>query len=139
MFSHILLSYDGSDHSRKAARLAGDMVRCQPESVLTIVCVTDPVPIELQEPYREELIENQTMKGEQLLEEAMKLVGEGVDVRRELLFGEPAETIISVADTRQCDLIVMGTRGLGRLGGLLLGSKTQKVISLAHCPVLAVK
>jgi nucleotide-binding universal stress UspA family protein len=50
-----------------------------------------------------------------------------------------AEAILEVAETCQCELIVMGTRGLGRLGGLLLGSRAQKVISLAHCPVLVVK
>jgi nucleotide-binding universal stress UspA family protein len=139
MFSHILLSYDGSEHSRKAAKLAGDLARHQPESMLTIVCVTDPIPREFQEPYRNELIVERTVAGDQLIDEAIKLAGEDLNLRRELLFGDPAEAIIEVAETRQCDLIVMGTRGRGRLSSLLLGSQTQKVISLAHCPVLAVK
>jgi nucleotide-binding universal stress UspA family protein len=79
------------------------------------------------------------MEGQQMIDQAIPLIEEGVDIRRELLFGAPAESIITVAETRQCDLIVMGTRGLGPLRSLLLGSQTQKVISLANCPVLAVK
>jgi nucleotide-binding universal stress UspA family protein len=54
-------------------------------------------------------------------------------------FGDPAQEIIAVAQDRQADLIVVGSRGHGRLAGLLLGSVAQKVISLAHCPVVVVR
>jgi nucleotide-binding universal stress UspA family protein len=53
--------------------------------------------------------------------------------------GDPAQEIITVAQDRQADLIVVGSRGRGRLAGLLLGSVAQKVISLAHCPVVVVR
>ncbi len=77
--------------------------------------------------------------GEELLALAKELIGEGISVHEELLFAGPAESMIKVADTQKCDLIVMGTRGLGGLRGLLLGSQIHKMISLAKCPVLAVK
>jgi nucleotide-binding universal stress UspA family protein len=54
-------------------------------------------------------------------------------------FGDPAREIITVAQTRQADLIVVGSRGHGRLASLLLGSVAQKVVSLAHCPVVVVR
>jgi len=54
-------------------------------------------------------------------------------------FGDPAQAIITAARDRQADLIVVGSRGHGRLVGLLLGSVAQKVISLAHCPVVVVR
>jgi nucleotide-binding universal stress UspA family protein len=54
-------------------------------------------------------------------------------------FGDPAQEIMTVAQDRQADLIVVGSRGHGRLAGLLLGSVTQKVVSLAHCPVVVVR
>jgi nucleotide-binding universal stress UspA family protein len=56
-----------------------------------------------------------------------------------LLFGTPAESILKVAETRGCDLIIMGARGLGLLEMLFLGSQAQKVLSHADCPVLVVR
>ena len=54
-------------------------------------------------------------------------------------FGDPAQEIIAAAGDRQADLIVVGSRGHGRLAGLLLGSVAQKVVSLAPCPVVVVR
>jgi nucleotide-binding universal stress UspA family protein len=47
-------------------------------------------------------------------------------------WGDPAETIIETARRENADAIVMGRRGRGRLAGLLLGSVSQKVASLAR-------
>lgn len=59
-------------------------------------------------------------------------------ISTEVFVGEPAEQIIACANARQTDLIVMGSRGHGRLAGLLLGSVAQKVVALARCAVLVV-
>jgi nucleotide-binding universal stress UspA family protein len=56
----------------------------------------------------------------------------------EVAVGEPAAQILAAANVGQVDLIVLGSRGHGRLAGLLLGSVTQKVVALAHGPVLVV-
>ena len=53
--------------------------------------------------------------------------------------GDAAEEIIGVAKNKKADLIVVGSRGLGRLAGLLLGSVAQKVLAHAACPVLIVR
>jgi nucleotide-binding universal stress UspA family protein len=53
--------------------------------------------------------------------------------------GVPAEIIAQYARKQDCDQIVMGTRGLGSVGGLLLGSVATKVLALASVPVLLVK
>jgi nucleotide-binding universal stress UspA family protein len=60
-------------------------------------------------------------------------------VSAEPCFGDPAREIINAARDRGADLIVVGSRGHGRLVGLLLGSVAQKVVSLAHCPVVVVR
>ena len=56
-----------------------------------------------------------------------------------LFVGEPAETIARYAKENTCDHIVIGTRGLSAVSGLLLGSVATKVIHLADMPVLLVK
>ncbi len=59
-------------------------------------------------------------------------------ISTDVFIGDPAEQILAYADSRQVDLIALGSRGHGRLAGLLLGSVTQKVVALAHCAVLVV-
>jgi nucleotide-binding universal stress UspA family protein len=56
-----------------------------------------------------------------------------------VLEGDPAELITERAAQLGCHSIVTGTRGLGRIGALLLGSVAQKVVQLASMPVTLVK
>lgn len=140
MFKTLLLAYDGSEHSKKAAALAGNVAREQGIRVdLWVVVVMDISQWELGEPYLSQLWEKRAAVGNDLLREAATILGGDIEVHNELLYGSPAESIIEVAKTRGCDLIVMGTRGRGLLEGLLLGSQAEKVISHAICPVLVVK
>jgi len=53
-------------------------------------------------------------------------------------WGDPAQSIIEIATRAKADAIVLGRRGRGRLAGLLLGSVSQKVASLAPCTVIVV-
>ncbi|MGE3333695.1 MAG: universal stress protein [Rhodospirillaceae bacterium] len=53
--------------------------------------------------------------------------------------GDPAESIIAFAKKSKCSEIVMGSRGLGRLSGLILGSVVSKVVQLAKVPVVVVR
>jgi nucleotide-binding universal stress UspA family protein len=53
-------------------------------------------------------------------------------------WGDPAETIIEIARRDRIDAVVLGRRGRGRLAGLLLGSVSQKIASLAPCAVIVV-
>jgi nucleotide-binding universal stress UspA family protein len=51
-------------------------------------------------------------------------------------YGEPAAEIVGEVKRGQYDLIVVGSRGLGPLGRLLLGSVSTEVLRAAPCPVL---
>lgn len=138
MFNNILLAFDGSAHAQKAARLAADLAR-QYQAALCVVHTYDPVPDYLGEPYLQEAISRRTEAADRVMEQAQALLGELPKVETEVLEGPAAEAILRVAQVRQVDLIVMGTRGLGQLSGLLLGSQSQKVVTHAQCPVLLVR
>lgn len=139
MYKSILVAVDGSEHGYKAARTAGDLARCM-EADLRVVSVYDPVPGYLGEPNLQEALSNRLLFAEQVLAQAIKEIGAVPgELHTETLEGPVAEAILAVVDARGIDLVVMGTRGLGRLAGLLLGSQSQKVVHHAPCPVLLVR
>ena len=63
----------------------------------------------------------------------------GIAYTLELAEGEIAETLVQYAEREKCDMIVMGTRGMGTVMNLVLGSVTTKVIHLTNIPVTLVK
>ena len=68
-----------------------------------------------------------------------KLDAAGIKYVFHIGVGDAAETIIRYAQDQGCDQIVMGTRGLGAVSNLMLGSVATKVLHLADVPVLLVK
>ena len=79
-------------------------------------------------------------KGGDALQSARSLLDAAkVRYTPQVLIGPVAETIAKTALEQNCDGIVMGTRGLGAVAGMLLGSVTSKVIHLADVPVTLIK
>ncbi len=60
------------------------------------------------------------------------------NIETQAAWGDAAEAIIAATSRLGADVIVLGRRGRGRLVGLLLGSVSQKVVTLASCPVIVV-
>ena len=140
MFNHILLGVDGSEHALHAARIASDLAREMKSQILRIVVAFDAVPPYLGEPNMQAAISARMREAENILQKAQEAVGNiPGKVHTEILEGSPGEAILDVAKTRQVDLIVMGSRGLGRLAGAFLGSQSQEVVQHAQCPVLIVR
>jgi len=61
------------------------------------------------------------------------------DIESKAVLGSPAEEIVVYAREREADLIITGSRGLGKLKSLVLGSTSNKVSQLADCSCLTVK
>ncbi len=140
MFDKILLAVDGSDHALHAAHIAAEMARGMKPKEFRVVVSYEPIPLYLGEPNMQHAIDNRKKETEEILSKALKEVGElPCEIHTELLEGDPATAIIDVAAVRKSEIIIMGSRGLGRLAGLVLGSTSQKVVAHAPCPVLIVR
>ena len=140
MFDRILLAVDGSEHALHAARKAAEMARTMNPSEFRIVVSYDSIPTYLGEPNMQLAIDARKIEAEEILSRAVKEVGNiPREIHTEIIEGDAAEAIIDVATTRGSDVIAMGSRGFGRLAGLLLGSTSQKVLAHAPCSVLIVR
>ncbi len=140
MLDKILLAVDGSDHALHAAHIAAEMARGMKPKEFRVVVSYEPIPLYLGEPNMQHAIDNRKKETEEILSKALKEVGElPCEIHTELLEGDPATAIIDVAAVRKSEIIIMGSRGLGRLAGLVLGSTSQKVVAHAPCPVLIVR
>jgi nucleotide-binding universal stress UspA family protein len=61
------------------------------------------------------------------------------EVEGKVMMGDAAEQVVEFAGDRKADLIVCGSRGLGRAKRLLLGSTSHKIAQLAECSCLTIK
>jgi nucleotide-binding universal stress UspA family protein len=139
----ILIPVDGSENALRAVRhvldtrdwyrtpVAAHLLNVQPPVASGAVKMFISKD-QLQEYYEEE--------GQQALQRARHLVQAAeLDCHARVGIGEVAATIASFASSEGCDLIVMGTRGLGAIGNIMLGSVAAKVIHLAKVPVQLVR
>jgi len=140
---NILVPVDGSDNALRAVRhVASGESTCREAGEIFLLNVQPPVasgvvrmflsPGDLKGYYQEE--------GEKALAAAREVLEKaGVTFHAEVRVGEMGETIARYAREKGCGLIAIGTRGLGAVGNMLLGSVATKVISLSAVPVLLVK
>jgi len=138
----ILLPVDGSENSDRAARhLIGMVGHCGAMDIRVMNVQPPFLYIEVLLKPRQEVIDAWTHKaGKDAARSACALLdAAGIPYTLELAEGEVAETLVQHAEREQCDMIVMGTRGMGTVANLVLGSVATKVIHLAHIPVTLVK
>jgi nucleotide-binding universal stress UspA family protein len=139
MFKNILVAVDGSEHALRAARTAGEIARAF-GSNLRLITVYDPVPTFLGEPNLQQAINARLDQAAAVISPALAEIGKiDGELEAEKLEGQVAEAVLAVIEARRIDLVVMGTRGLGRLSSILIGSQSQKVVAHANCPVLLVR
>ena len=66
-------------------------------------------------------------------------IPENMKATRHVETGNVPKAILKIADSEKSDMIIMGSRGLGLLKGVLIGSVSQKVIEEAKIPVMVIK
>jgi nucleotide-binding universal stress UspA family protein len=137
MFEHILIAVDGSHHSDRALQSGVEVARKFGADVFVLhVRERDlgraaAFPLETSDEATE-LIQKTVAT---IKNGGLRATGEVQDA----IAGHAAKHIVETAKARGIDLIVMGSRGLSDIAGLLLGSVTHKVIQLAQVPVLIVR
>src|SRR5690606_31451837 len=93
---------------------------------------TDPAAVEA---YAREFTAEVERGVGKALDALAERVASGLDVERVVLTGNPAERIEEIANARKADLVVMPTRGRGRVRRHLVGSVANRVIHDLSCPV----
>ncbi len=150
MFKKILVPIDGSDHSEHVLDYAVDLAK-KYSAEIKILIVIEPVVLPglgfsdesaiITQTQFECQINLQKMYNKTLEDVFNKVSKQNPDLKIEKQYqnGKPADQIIQVAEEEKFDLIVMGSRGRGKIKGLLLGSVSDRVADHAKCPVLIVK
>jgi nucleotide-binding universal stress UspA family protein len=141
--SEILIPIDGSPASLRALDIAIEMVVKTPHTSLVLLNVQNIPAIALADASAmptDWLDEATSQASAKALKDAIEKC-ESAKVAFKTLTrpGQPAETIAQVAHEEEIKHIVMGTRGLGGVQGLLLGSVATKVIHLADVPITLIK
>jgi nucleotide-binding universal stress UspA family protein len=139
MFKHIIVAIDGSPHSDRCLEYAAALARGFGSS-LTLIHAFHHTSDLLGYEEQAKLVARRELAGQAVLDQARRKLGANdLQVQEELLEGPAAEAILALAESGRADLIIMGTRGLGALKGLVLGSVSHKVVHMAHCPVLMIR
>jgi nucleotide-binding universal stress UspA family protein len=140
----ILLAVDGSEQSYEAARALTGLAPAEELTVLTVVTVPGLSYPTLGAGLAKDL----SMQVEQAMrEEAEKLLDQTISilpphpgpVTKKLELGASAEVILNLAKEKNCDLIVLGARGMGQFREQMFGSVSHRIMTHAHCSTLIVK
>jgi nucleotide-binding universal stress UspA family protein len=139
MFSRILHANDGSERAFEALTLALAVAK-QNHSELHIVCVEE---IPYLPEFQEEVGESAGRAARYfhgVLRRAHEMAAESeVALHPHVLTGHPVRDIVRLADELRADLLVIGATGHSALYERMIGSRADRIIQLAQCPVLVAK
>ena len=135
---NILVPVDGSEGSDRAITHAISMAEvCNAK--LNFLYVANINQLAINACLSDAILEAATKAGNVILDRAMAMMTTGIEKDAFSETGSPAVVILDFATSNNTDLIVMGSRGLGIVKGVLLGSVSQYIVEQSKCPVLVVK
>lgn len=140
MFTKILLATDGSENANRAAEATISLALGLSLQSITIAHIVSP-------PSESRMVQAKFDVHSLLVEESKKILSgtlarydaAGIAYSLKVAIGDPAQEILAHVAKEQIDLVVIGTRGMGTLKGVLMGSVSQKIAHLGPCPVMIVK
>lgn len=143
MFSKVLVAYDGSELSKKALQMAAAFSKENPSLQIEIIHVYQIPTIAIGEGVYTPTAHaafNYYENAEKTLEEAKETISATTNnVNAVLKEGTFAKTIVDYASEAECDLVLIGSRGLSGIKEYFLGSVSHYVVQKSNVPVLIVK
>lgn len=145
-YKNIIVPTDGSVNSKRAlehavvlaSSLGASITLVYVANIVSVISNFDQIP-NASGYVTEQVALDMEEEGKGVLDDFAKEVPEGIEVKTVFEVGSPGPAVLSVAKKYKADLIVMGSRGLGPLKGLFMGSVSRYVVTHSGCPVLIVK
>jgi nucleotide-binding universal stress UspA family protein len=139
----VLVPFDGSEAATRALQYAIDFVKEYGRLNIHILNVQDE-PVVYGDYLTATLLDSLRGAATRAAEESLKSAQEllqsaGLDYKAHVALGGVAEQVLRVVQEQGCDTVIMGTRGKGAIGNLLLGSVATRVVHAVDVPVMLVK
>ena len=141
MFSKVLVPVDGSDNSLRALD-AALLLSEKTGAEVTAIHVMEDIPIlHIQsEKLLRELVDAYKKETQQILSKCSDIAtGKGLSITTKLLQGNVGSTILDFCEREKYDVIIIGSRGMGKFKELVLGSVSNKVVHHSSCPVMIIR
>src|SRR5699024_283460 len=138
MFQKILLAVDGSEHADRAAAHAVQMAK-KFQGSIDIVYAVDGSRAKTDVLSSTDKYQIKKKREEKMAGAKKLAVTEGVPCETHILHGDPGSAIVEFANNEGFDCVVVGSRGLGQIKEMFIGSVSRQVTKQADCPVLIVK
>ncbi len=140
----ILVPVDGSKHSEEALKIAVDYAKTKGANIclISVSPFIEGVDLEISASEREKLNETFTKHADYIVQQACGiLTGEDVlaTCRHVVAAYSIPDAIIDYADKEKIDLIIIGSRGLGKSSRFKMGSVASRVVKHSPCSVYVVK
>lgn len=137
-FRNILVGYDGSAQSEKAAAVALSIAANMDSRVLLFAVARPPEPATSVEVHAvlDDAREHYEEGFKRIVAQARE---KRIAIETEIAVGHPAEQIIHRAEVGKIDLVVLGRRGASLFEKWILGSVSERVLRYAHCPVMVIR
>lgn len=137
----LLVPVDGSENALRAVGYAISVAKDRPNTEIHLLHVQEPMPSHVHAYFSAADIEKMGAgEAEKILQPAQRLCeAAAVSCVTQSRTGPIAQTIADSAAGLQCNVIIMGTRGMSPIANLIIGSVTAKVMHLASVPITVVK
>lgn len=144
MYGKILVAIDGSEMSIKALDFGVSLAQ-KFDSEIEVISVLEEFKLPFAAEYSLWSAESRAIRIKEImsgLDAAIKNVSEKygeLDIQVRLEEGRPAQVIVETAKNENFELIIVGSRGMNRLEGWVLGSVSREIVEDSQIPVLVIK
>lgn len=137
-----LVPFDGSDNALRAVAYAAEAAKEKPTLELELLYVMEPMPLRSNAAMtQDEMQKLYAAEAERVLRPARDAL-EKAGVAYQAHFRVGAATggeIAAQARDKDCDAVIMGTRGMGPIPNIVIGSVATRVVNLVGVPVVLIK